>query len=123
VQGSGAAQRAVSGAAIAALTGQSARVAVSKNTAATQRNTVATPRRGNRKKQVFFNLTPPPLEVANDDEYNGEEDPDYEFDANIDEITLNTEGVLLVSKESAIDSIRRHWKISDSFKQEVASDE
>jgi hypothetical protein len=66
VQGTGAAQIAVLGAA-AALTGKSARVAVSKNTAAAQRNTAATPRQGNRKKQVVFNLSPPLLEESNAD--------------------------------------------------------
>jgi hypothetical protein len=44
VQGPGATQRAISGAAAAALTGQSARVAGSKITAAAQRKTAATPR-------------------------------------------------------------------------------
>jgi hypothetical protein len=126
VQGVGAAQIAFSGAAAAAaaLTGQSARVAVNKKTAAAQYKSVATPRRGNRKKQVLFNLSPPPLEDANDnDAYNIEEDPDYELDADLDDIALKTEDVSLISKESAIDSICRHGKISNSFEQEVASEE
>jgi hypothetical protein len=72
VQGARAAQRAVSGAAAAALTGQSARVAVSKNTVSTQCKTAETPIRGNIKKQVIFNLFLPPLEEADDDNYNSE---------------------------------------------------
>jgi hypothetical protein len=100
VQGPGAAQRAVSGAAAAALTGQSARVAVNKNTAEAQRKTAAaTPRWNNRKKSVVFNLLPPPLEEANDKDYNSEEDIDYEFDSELDDITLNTEVLSLTSKE------------------------
>jgi hypothetical protein len=72
---------------------------VNKNTAAAQRKTAAaTPRRGNRKKTVVFNLSPLPLEEADDDDYNSEEDIDYEFDAELDDITLNTEGLSLASK-------------------------
>jgi hypothetical protein len=126
VQGPGAAQRAVSGAAEAALTGQSARVAVNKNTVAAQRNTAAAiPRQGNRKKTVVFNLSPPPLEeaAAADNDYNSKEDIDYEFDAELEDITLNTEGLSLTFKESASNSIRRHGKISDSFDKEDSSEE
>jgi hypothetical protein len=124
-QGPGAAQRAVSGAAAAALSGKSARVAVNKHTTAAQLKTAAaTPRRGSRKKAVIFNLSPPPLEEADaDDDYDSEEDIDYEFDAELDDITLNTEGLSLTSKESAIDSIRRHGKISDNFEKEDSSEE
>jgi hypothetical protein len=124
VQGPGAAQRAVSGAAAAAaLTGQSARVAVNKNTAAAQRKTAAAPpRRDDRKKTVVLNLSPPPLEEADDDNYNSVEDIDYEFNAELDNITLNTEVLSLTSKESAIDSIRRQGKILDSFDKEDSSE-
>jgi hypothetical protein len=124
-QGPGAAQRPVSGAAAAALTGQSARVAVNTHTTAAQLKTAAaTPRRGNIKKAVIFNLSPPPLEEADaDDNHDSEEDIDYEFDAELEDIALNTEGLSLTSKESAIDSIRRHGKISDSFDKEDSSEE
>jgi hypothetical protein len=125
VQWPGAAQRSVSGAAAAALTGQSARVVVNKNTAAAQRKTAAsTPRQGNRNKKVVFNLLPPPLEEAADSaDYNSEEDINYEFDAELDDITMSTEDLSLTSKESEIDSIRRHGKISDSFDKEDSSEE
>jgi hypothetical protein len=124
-QGPGAAQIAVSGAAAAALFGQSARVAVNKHTKAAQLKTAAaTPRRGNRKKAVISTLSPPPLEEADaNDDYDSEEDIDYESDAELDNITLNTDGSSLTSKESAIDSIRRHGKISDSFDKEHSSEE
>jgi hypothetical protein len=123
VQGYGASQRAVAGAAAAALTVQSARVAVSKNTAAAQRKTAETPSRGNRKKQVDFNLSPSPLEEAAEGDYNSKEDLDYKFDVDLDDITLNTEGLSLISKESSIDIIPRHGKILDRFQQEDSSEE
>jgi hypothetical protein len=99
---------------------------VNKNTAAAQRKTaVATPRRSNSKKIVVLNLSPPLLEEAadDDDDYNIEADINYELDAELDDITLNTEGLSLTSKELAIDSIRRHGKISDSFDKEDSSEE
>jgi hypothetical protein len=72
------------------------------------KKTAATPRRGNRQKQVVFNLSASPLGEADDDDYNSKEDLDYEFDADLGDVTLNTEGLSLTSNESAIDSIRRH---------------
>jgi hypothetical protein len=97
---------------------------VNKNTAAAQRKTAAaTPRRGSRNKTVVFNLSPPPLEEANDDDYNIEEYIDYELDAELDGIILKTDDLYLTSKELAIDSIRRHGKISESFDKEDSSEE
>jgi hypothetical protein len=98
---------------------------VNKNTAAAKRKTAeATPRQGKSKKTVVFNLSPPSLEEADaDDDYNSEEDIDYEFDAELVNITLNTEGLSLTSNESAIDSIRRNGKILDSFDKENSSEE
>jgi hypothetical protein len=98
---------------------------VDKNTAGSQLKTAeATPRSGNRNKKVVFNLSPPPLEEAADDnDYNSEENIDYQFDAELDDITLKTEGLSLTSKESAIDSICHHSKITDSFDKEDSSEE
>jgi hypothetical protein len=96
---------------------------VSKNTAAAHRKTAETPRRGSRKKQAVFNLSPPSLEAAAAAYYNSEEDMDYEFDADLDDTTLNTEGLSLTSKELAIYSICRHRKIWDSFVKEDSSEE
>jgi hypothetical protein len=97
---------------------------VNKNTASAQRKTsAATLRQGKRKKIVVFNLSPLLLEEAADDDYNTEEGIDYELYAELDNITLNTEGLSLTSKESAIDSIYHHGKISDSFDKEDSSEE
>jgi hypothetical protein len=48
---------------------------------------------------------------------------DYDFDAYLDDITLNTDGLSLTSNVPAINSIHRHQKILYSFEQEGSSEE